>query len=276
MSTSYAAKLIQNVDKGLCGDPEYFDSMVDVETKVLELYQLMAKSSYTVIHTGAGISTSAGIPDFRGPNGVWTRQNMGLPIEDPLSVGFEEARPTFSHRAIVELFKNGFVQHIVTQNVDGLHIKSGLPRDKVSEVHGTAFAEYCVKCQKEYRTEKEVPTIGLKPTGSKCPDCGKSLIDRLCDWDSPLPEDEVDTAIQNHRIADLVICLGTSLRIRPAGLWPTRTLRKNGKTREGDIVIVNLQKTHLDSKCAVRIFHRIDLVFELLMKQFGLQVPDAI
>eukprot|EP00474_Spongospora_subterranea_P001057 CRZ01515.1 hypothetical protein [Spongospora subterranea] len=100
--------------------------------------------------------------------------------------------------------------------------------------------------------------------------CGGPVRDMLCDWDSELPESEVERAITEHRRSDLTICVGSSMRIRPAGLWPERTLRKNGKPGPGQICVINLQKTHLDRRCAIRIFARCDDVFRLLLENLGL------
>ncbi|KAJ3295661.1 NAD-dependent protein deacetylase sirtuin-6 [Rhizoclosmatium sp. JEL0117] len=263
---SYAARLQPIADKGKCGDPEIEEPLDNVAEKVAQLAQMiLANRGRTIIHTGAGISTSAGVPDFRGPNGVWTRELNGL--SPPDGTAFGVAEPTRTHFAINELVAAGLVRHVVSQNVDGLHVRSGLPRDCISEVHGTAFTEWCSKCEKEWRTEDEVHTIGLKKTGNKCRDCSAELRDMLCDWDSPLPDHEMDRAIEEHRTATLVICCGTSLRIRPAGLWPLRTKRKHGKEREGQICIINLQKTSLDKQAACRVFARVDTVFDMLMKE---------
>ena len=91
-----------------------------------ELVKLVTSSKHLVVHTGAGISTAAGIPDFRGPKGVWTLEEKG--ITPKLDITFDEAKPTFTHMALVKLQQEGIVKHVVSQNVDGLHLKSGYPR----------------------------------------------------------------------------------------------------------------------------------------------------
>jgi len=269
----YAKMLKQNVYKGLCGDLEYEEPEGEVLKKVSSLARVIRGSGRVLIHTGAGISTACGVPDFRGPQGVWTLEHKGL-VNDK-AVSFEEAVPSFAHRAIVALMRAGIVQHVVTQNVDGLHLRSGVPRSKLSEIHGSAFAELCEDCGVEVVRDWEVGSIGLKKTGNSCEACGGDLRDRLCDWDSILPEDEMERAIEEHKKADLVIVLGSSLRIRPAGNFPMRTKRKNGKAQEGKIVIVNLQKTHLDKNCDLRFFARIDLVMKHLMKELGIEVLEC-
>lgn len=90
--------------------------------------------------------TGSGIPDFRGPKGVWTLEQQGKEVET--EVTFEDAAPTLTHMALVALVEAGRVKHIVSQNVDGLHLKSGLPRANLSELHGNMFMEKCEKCGK--------------------------------------------------------------------------------------------------------------------------------
>ena len=92
------------------------------------------------------VQLSPGIPDFRGPKGVWTLEQQGKKVET--EVTFEDAKPTLTHMALLTLVKTGKVKHIVSQNVDGLHLKSGLPREKLSELHGNMFMEKCEKCGK--------------------------------------------------------------------------------------------------------------------------------
>jgi len=93
-----------------------------------EFARVVRGSKYIVFHTGAGVSTSAGIPDFRGPKGVWTLEEKG--ITPQMETTFDDARPSLTHMALVKLVEENVVQHVVSQNVDGLHIKSGITRYK--------------------------------------------------------------------------------------------------------------------------------------------------
>src|SRR4030043_461405 len=88
--------------------------------------EILLRSKYAVALTGAGISTESGIPDYRGPDGVWTRRDKGLP-PPPMKVGWDEVRPNSGHMALVDLMKLGRLQFLASQNVDGLHIMSGIP-----------------------------------------------------------------------------------------------------------------------------------------------------
>ncbi|XP_076977240.1 NAD-dependent protein deacylase sirtuin-6 isoform X2 [Tamandua tetradactyla] len=105
---------------------QIFDPPEELERKVWELAQLVWRSSNVVFHTGAGVSTASGIPDFRGPNGVWTMEERGLAPK--FDTTFESAQPTLTHMALVQLERVGLLHFLVSQNVDGLHVRSGFPR----------------------------------------------------------------------------------------------------------------------------------------------------
>ena len=167
-------------------------------------------------------------------------------------------------QAIVALMRIGKVRYVVSQNVDGLHLRSGVPRDQIAELHGNCFSERCPRCKKEYIRDFEVETVmtlvllyhnkpahctstckvvlnanscysdifpsaqvGFKPTGRKCSSegCRGQLNDHILDWEDALPEDELTASENAATAADLAICLGTSLQITPACNLPLRTLK---------------------------------------------------
>ncbi|XP_055106450.1 NAD-dependent protein deacylase sirtuin-6 isoform X2 [Symphalangus syndactylus] len=247
MSVNYAAGLSPYADKGKCGLPEIFDPPEELERKVWELARLVWQSSNVVFHTGAGISTASGIPDFRGPHGVWTMEERGLAPK--FDTTFESARPTQTHMALVQLERVGLLRFLVSQNVDGLHVRSGFPRDKLAELHGNMFVEECAKCKTQYVRDTVVGTMGLKATGRLCT-VAKARGLRAC------------------RNADLSITLGTSLQIRPSGNLPLATKRRGGR-----LVIVNLQRTKHDRHADLRIHGYVDEVMTRLMKHLGLEIP---
>nr|XP_044991343.1 NAD-dependent protein deacetylase sirtuin-6 isoform X2 [Jaculus jaculus] len=165
MSVNYAAGLSPYADKGKCGLPEIFDPPEELERKVWELARLMWQASNVVFHTGAGISTASGIPDFRGPHGVWTMEERGL--EPKFDTTFESARPSKTHMALVQLERVGFLHFLVSQNVDGLHVRSGFPRDKLAELHGNMFVEECVKCKTNADLSITLGTsLQIRPSGN--------------------------------------------------------------------------------------------------------------
>ncbi|XP_023572512.1 NAD-dependent protein deacetylase sirtuin-6 isoform X3 [Octodon degus] len=242
MSVNYAAGLSPYADKGKCGLPEIFDPPEELDQKVWELARLVWQSSNVVFHTGAGISTASGIPDFRGPHGVWTMEERGLAPK--FDTTFESARPTCTHMALVQLERVGLLRFLVSQNVDGLHVRSGFPRDKLAELHGNMFIEECAKCK----------------TGE--------LRDTILDWEDSLPERDLALADEASRNADLSITLGTSLQIRPSGNLPLATKRRGGR-----LVIVNLQPTKHDRQADLRIHGYVDDVMARLMRHLGLGIP---
>ncbi|XP_075759130.1 NAD-dependent protein deacylase sirtuin-6 isoform X1 [Pelodiscus sinensis] len=275
MSVNYAAGLSPYSDKGKCGLPEIFDPPEELERKVCALADLIRGSSNVVFHTGAGISTASGIPDFRGPNGVWTMEERGL--SPKFDTTFENARPTKTHMALLELQRVGILKFLVSQNVDGLHVRSGFPRDKLAELHGNMFVEECVKCGKQYVRDTIVGSMGLKPTGRLCDvskarglrACRGKLIDTILDWEDSLPDRDLSLADEACRKANLSVTLGTSLQIKPSGNLPLLTKRKGGK-----LVIVNLQATKHDRQADLRIHGYVDEVMTQLMKQLSLEIPE--
>uniref|UniRef100_A0A6Q2ZAU9 NAD-dependent protein deacylase sirtuin-6 n=1 Tax=Esox lucius TaxID=8010 RepID=A0A6Q2ZAU9_ESOLU len=274
MSVNYAAGLSPYADKGVCGLPESFDSKDELREKVEALAQLIRNSQYLVVHSGAGISTSSGIPDFRGPKGVWTMEERG---ESPhFDTTFEEARPSLTHMALLGLQRAGHLKYLISQNVDGLHVRSGFPRDLLSELHGNMFVEECEKCGRQYVRDKVIGVMGLKPTGKYCEEvrgrglraCRGKLISTILDWEDALPDKDLNRAEDASRRADLALTLGTSLQIKPSGDLPLVTKRKGGK-----VVIINLQPTKHDKHAHLRINGYVDEVMSQLMGLLGLAIP---
>ncbi|WMV39991.1 hypothetical protein MTR67_033376 [Solanum verrucosum] len=273
MSLGYAEKLSFIEDVGNVGMTEYFDPPLLLQDKIERLAVMIQKSKHLVVFTGAGISTSCGIPDFRGPKGIWTLQREGKALPEA-SLPFHHATPSMTHMALVELEKAGFLKFLISQelssfsslgdlnpqpleleNIDGLHLRSGIPREKLSELHGDSFMERCPSCGIEYMRDFEIETIGLKETARRCSKvgCGARLKDTVLDWEDALPPKEMNPAERHCKMADVVLCLGTSLQITPACNLPLKSLKGGGK-----IVIVNLQKTPKDKKASLLIHGLVD------------------
>ncbi|XP_033099257.1 NAD-dependent protein deacetylase sirtuin-6-like [Anneissia japonica] len=272
MSVNYADGLSPYDNKGKCGMPEVFDNLKKLEHSVKQLADWISSSQHVVVHTGAGISTAAGIPDFRGPRGVWTLEKQGKKPET--NTTFDGARPTLTHLALLGLERAGVVKYVVSQNVDGLHLRSGFPRDKLSELHGNMYVEECDNCGKQYIRTTAVPTLGLKPTGNQCTQnkprgrCRGKLRDTILDWEDALPVRDLELSEQHSRKADLSLCLGTSLQIVPSGNLPLLTKKKGGK-----LVIVNLQATKHDKKADLKINYYVDDIMSRLMDHLKIPIP---
>jgi mono-ADP-ribosyltransferase sirtuin 6 len=270
MSGGYASRLAEYPNKGVCGLPENTDTKRSLTVKLNKLAVMVKKSKHFVILTGAGISTNAGIPDFRGPQGIWTLENEKKKAEsskksrkrerEPVVMDFATAQPTLTHRAIANLAFEGILKFCITQNVDGLHRRSGLSRDHHAVLHGCVFTEKCGDCGMEHFRDVDVGGMSFQKTGRKCEKCQGDLCDTLLDWEDPLPEDDFERATEECEKADLALCLGTSLRIEPAGSLPKLAKK---------YVIVNLQETPMDQEAAMVIRGRVDDVMSNLMEQLG-------
>ncbi|XP_050531065.1 NAD-dependent protein deacetylase Sirt6 [Daktulosphaira vitifoliae] len=274
MSCNYADGLSPYEYKGEVGMQEVFDSPEELKKKITILAKWIKESKYTVFHTGAGISTSAGIPDFRGPKGVWTLEKEGKKPE--VNLDFDDAKPTITHMAINSLVKQGYIKYVVSQNIDGLHLKSGLPRKLLSEVHGNMFTMKCDKCKRNFVSKTAVKTVGQRCLGIKCYGANKNghqcrgiLFDTILDWEHQLPDEELELAELHSKMADLCICLGTSLQIQPINLVPF-----NAKKNKGKVIICNLQKTKCDRKADLVIHTYVDDLMKSLMEILQLDIDQ--
>eukprot|EP00435_Cladocopium_sp_Y103_P041855 s1451_g11.t1 len=220
--------------------------------KLRQLQCLCQNANYIVVFTGAGISTSAGLPDYRGclsawsvcnfligtwtsPQGVWTRKLKGERVSDDLGLD-DSWQPSLAHMAIARLHSSGIIKFVATTNVDDLHGKSGLPTDSLAELHGNSFVEECEKCLKRYKRSfvtRSATGLFEHRTGRYC-QCGGPLRDIIVNFGNtfehvPSMEDQHDAA------------------------WDG-----------GKLVVVNLQRTPKDSLASLRIFASCDDVMAFL------------
>lgn len=198
------------------------------------------------------------------------RAGKGVP---EASLPFHCAMPSPTHMALVELERAGILKFVISQNVDSLHLRSGIPREKLAELHGNSFREVCPSCGAEYIRDFEIETIGMKETPRRCSNlkCGSKLRDTVLDWEDALPRKEMNAAAKHCKKADLVLCLGTSLQITPACNLPLKCIRGGGR-----IVIVNLQKTPKDKKATLVIHGLVDKVIAGIMVLMKLQIPPYV
>ncbi|TRY62671.1 hypothetical protein TCAL_10814 [Tigriopus californicus] len=277
MSCSYAEGLSPYDNKGKLGLPEQFDQPDKIRAQVEILAQWIRDSPHTVVHTGAGISTAAGIPDFRGPQGVWTLERQGRP--PPPSLDWDSATPTFTHRALAVLTQAQRVQFVISQNIDGLHMRSSLSRRHLAELHGNMFVDQCTVCQRQFVRAQPAATVGQKVDASRsCPAprpngrrCRGKLADFVLDWEAELPEHDLDLSLAHSTLAHLSIVMGSTLQIIPAGNLPTYAPKFHST---GKLVIINLQPTKHDKKADLIIRGYVDEVMKLLMTELTLPVPD--
>lgn len=163
------------------------------------------------------------------------------------------------------------LKHVISQNTDGLHRKSGIDKENMTEVHGNRNLEYCIKCGKDYMRDFNTRKAGSKDhlTGRKCdnPACRGDLKDTIINFGQNLRDEDLATGFGHGYKADLMLCLGSSLRVTPACNMAEATWKKGGK-----LVIVNLQTTPL-SPMALHIHAKIDDVMVLLMKKLSIEIP---
>ncbi|KAI1277382.1 NAD-dependent deacetylase sirtuin-7 [Xylaria sp. FL0933] len=256
-------------------EAEREESAHALDTKADTLVELIRTSKHFIVCTGAGVSTSAGIADFRGPNGVWTLRAQGKQAQNRKST--LQAIPTPTHMALVELQNRGILTYLISQNCDGLHRRSGIPPDKISELHGNSNREYCQDCGKEYlRDFRAVSTyeksIHDHRTGRNCALCGGPLLDTVINFGESLFPEPLQRARDHANKADLCLVLGSSLTVSPSDEIPETV----GRRRGAKLAICNLQSTPKDRFSDLRIFARTDGLMTRVMSKLGLSIPPFI
>ena len=226
-----------------------------VDTDLDEFAQLIDAAQRIVIFTGAGISTESGIPDFRSPGGAWTKMKpidfsdfmrsdtarretwkRRFDMEDILI----KATPNRGHRAVAELIRRGKAASVITQNIDGLHQDSGIPDDKIVELHGNTTYAHCLECAQyfdiralrvDFERDRIVPSCA----------CGGWVKTATISFGQSMPQREMQRAQRETLLADLFVVIGSSLVVYPAAGFP-ELAKRNGSA----LVILNRDETTLD------------------------------
>jgi len=186
-------------------------------------------------------------------------------------------KPTYTHMCLVALQNNGILKHLVSQNCDGLHIKSGIRPSNISELHGNCNVEACADCGTTFYRDFRVRSNqnAAKTTGRMCetPGCTGKLRYTTVAFSQSMPNLTLHQAEQHSMKCDLSLCMGTSMRVSPACDLPLMGKKKN---KSHKLVIVNLQKTPYDDHCCIRIFATVDKVMTLLMEHLGMSqmIPE--
>jgi len=258
---------------------EFKDSDEEIDRKVKKLAALIKNAQHAIVYTGAGISTSSGIPDYRSPNGVWTKRVKGEAIDSAkIKNLLVSAAPTLGHKILLNLTRAGLLKHIITTNVDGLFRKVGFEISEISEIHGNLFVEECSVCLKQYYRDYYVrnPSVGHfeHKTGKKCEECGGDTRDIIFNFGNtvehvPSLEAVYDVAWSNAIKADVMLVLGSSLSV--AGAVDLIDYCHDSEGDEyfptGKIVIVNNQNTPKDGIADLVVHAPCDVVLSKLASE---------
>jgi NAD-dependent deacetylase len=234
---------------------------------VEQLGDLIAEAATIVPFTGAGISTETGIPDFRSPGGLWTR-NKPIPFDEfvasqdardeawrrrfAMESTFAAAKPGRGHRALASLYKAGKIPAIITQNIDNLHQVSGFKTDDVIELHGNTTYARCIGCGKSYDLSWVKTRFDADGQAPSCTVCEEPVKTATISFGQAMPEAEMRRAAELARQCDLFIAIGSSLVVWPAAGFPL--LAKNSGAR---LVIINNEPTEQDEHADLVIRHDI-------------------
>jgi NAD-dependent deacetylase len=242
------------------------------QTAIAALGDLIENARCIVPFTGAGISTECGIPDFRSPGGLWTR-NRPIPFDEfvtsremrdeswrrrfAMEDNFANANPGRGHRALASLYHAGKMAGLVTQNVDNLHQKSGIAGDDVIELHGNTTYAICLDCTRRY--ELAWVREQFEANGSHAPDCacGGYIKTATVSFGQAMPAEAMQRAEKLSRDCDLFLAIGSSLVVWPAAGFPLMAKRSGAA-----LVIINREPTEFDEMADLVLNDDIGDVFE--------------
>lgn len=220
----------------------------------------LRNARHVVALTGAGISTESGIPDFRGPQGVWTRDpkaeakaDIRYYLADPevrraawqlrLTHPARAAEPNAGHRALAELERHGRLATLITQNIDGLHLAAGSSPEHTVEIHGTMREVVCLGCGARGPMDETLERVRSGEDDPACLDCGGILKSATISFGQSLIPDDLQRAEDAAKASDLFLAIGTSLTVFPVAWLPERALSAGAR-----LVIINAEPTPLDTR----------------------------
>ncbi|EMF02073.1 NAD-dependent deacetylase [Streptomyces mobaraensis NBRC 13819 = DSM 40847] len=240
----------------------------------------MAKNPLVAILTGAGVSTDSGIPDYRGPDGLWRRDPEAEKLvtyeyymNDPeirrrswlmrRDAPTLRARPNAAHEAIVRLERSGTPVRVITQNVDGLHQAAGLPDRKVLELHGSARSVVCTECGARSAMEAALERVAAGEPDPACEECGGILKSATVMFGQPLDPAVLGDALTVTKACDVFLAVGTSLMVNPAA-----ALAGVAADHGARLVIVNAEPTPYDERADEVIREPIGTALPALLRRW--------
>lgn len=255
--------------------------MRDVDDDLREVRGWIRAAERIVVLTGAGISTESGIPDFRGPQGVWTRNpgaekmaTLSHYVSDPevrrrawrsrLDSPAWKAEPNDGHRALVALERTGRLHTLITQNVDGLHQAAGASPARVVEIHGTIREVTCLDCGERAPMERALARVRAGEEDPACRSCGGILKSATISFGQSLVARDLQRAEAAAQDCDLLLAIGSTLSVFPiAGVVPV------AKRAGARIVIVNAEPTEMDALADAVIRGPIGRILPVLVANDG-------
>jgi NAD-dependent deacetylase len=219
---------------------------------------LLQDAQRIVVLTGAGISTDSGIPDFRGPNGIWTKDReaeklatIDVYLSRPdirrkawrrrIDTGVFEREPNAGHRALVDLERTGRLDLVITQNIDGLHRAAGTAPERLAEVHGNVREIECVACDARFSIAETIARVEAGEDDPPCTVCGGILKPTVVFFGESLPADDVERAFEAAGECDLFFAVGTTLSVYPIAETVPVALRNQAR-----LIILNAEPTPFD------------------------------
>ena len=250
--------------------------MIDDFFAACDIFQ---RAGRVLVFTGAGVSTESGIPDFRGPDGLWSRvdpddftigryladaelreRGWRMHLEGELWGARSEVRPNPAHDAIAELWRAGKLSGVVTQNIDGLHQEAGIPADQVAELHGNLRRSRCIDCREDWETAEVLAWVEAGEADPRCPRCGGIVKTDTVMFGESLPTSEWTTALIMASAAEAILVVGSTL-----GVYPAADVVLDPARRGIPMVIVNLGPTEHDHLAKVKLDERAGTVLPPLV-----------
>ncbi len=247
-----------------------------MEEKIKLAAKKIKGSKQLVVFTGAGISTESGIPDYRSQGGIWDKfkpvyfdefmsskasrikyWEQRLDMEKSLSV----SKPNTGHKSLATLYTQGILKTLITQNIDGLHEASGIPKEKIIELHGNTRRVRCMSCKKLISWDEATAMIDAGEKAPVC-SCGGFLKPDTVSFGQAMPVEETQRAAMLSSKSDVFIVVGSTLLVQPAALMP-----EYAKNAGSFLIIINLSETPYDKVCDVLITGKAGDVLNKIVAQ---------
>lgn len=247
--------------------------------------KMVLESKRLVVFTGAGVSTESGVSDFRSPGGIWDRfdpselnyqtfmaseegRERYWQFQRELWPEMAKARPNPGHHAIAEFYNMGNLDCVITQNIDSLHQKTGVPEERVIELHGTVKWVDCLECGRRYPREPIQARLDAGTKVPRCDSCGGIMKPATVSFGQPMPERETRQAEMAAAACDLFLSAGSSLVVYPAAQMPL--IAKDSGAR---LVIINLTPTPHDRHADIVINEKTGPILSKIAERVKAKLP---